>query len=151
MRPTNSLSLSFLSFLIFIIPNEDPWPVFADWLAAYMNDVAIKAMKALATAFWFLEKIAAGVTRFFLEENMWDLIITGVFNELKTSMPEILQNILFSAGFETAGLLYLTISMAGLLMIIPGIDHKRLIDPRRVILWGIVISTFFIATTVGYD
>ncbi|MGB0386421.1 MAG: hypothetical protein ACPGWR_16545, partial [Ardenticatenaceae bacterium] len=126
MKLINSL---FLSFLILIIPNEDPWPVFASFLASYMNDVAIKAMKALATVFWFLEKIAAGITRFFLEQNMWDLIITGIFNELRTSIPQILKDILFPAGFEEAGLLYLVISMAGLLMIIPGIDHKKLIDP----------------------
>ncbi|MGB0389562.1 MAG: hypothetical protein ACPGWR_32480, partial [Ardenticatenaceae bacterium] len=36
-------------------------------------------------------------------------------------------------------------------MIIPGIDHKKLIDPSRVIIWAIIITIFFIANTIGYD
>ncbi len=142
---------NLFSLLFFMIP-EDPWPVFADWFAAYLNDIAIKAMKALATAFWFLEKIAAGITRFFLEESMWDLVINIIFDQLRATLPQILSDVIAPTGTgPAAGLLYLALFLAGLLMVIPGIDHKRLIDPGRVLLWAVIIGVLFISNTTGYD
>ena len=142
---------SLFSILFFMAP-EDPWPVFTDWFAAYLNDIAIKAMKALATVFWFLEKIAAGITSYFLEESMWDVIINVVFEQLKATLPQILHDVIAPTGSgPAAGLLYLALFLGGLLMVIPGIDHKRLVDPSRVLLWAFVIGVLFISNTTGYD
>ena len=132
-------------------PADDGFDAFADWITAYFNDLIIEAMKAVATSFWFLEKIAAGINRFLTEQDMWERVLDSTLNTLEGTMPTILQGLIFSNS--AGGLIYLALFMAGLLMIIPNMSHIRLVEPTRVITWAIVVVVLFISAsaTSGYD
>lgn len=129
-------------------PRQEPEPnALADWMAAQWNELIIEAMKALATLCWFLEKAAAGITRFLTNEDMWDLIITTTLGSLAGFMPDVLNNLVLGSS----GMFYLALMLAGIFMIIPNVSTARLVESSRVMVWGVILSSLFILGTMGYD
>lgn len=131
-----------------LTPHADPDPL-AEWGATFLNDLAIAGMKAAATVCWELEKVGAGITRFLIQADMWDVLLDSVMNSLRTVTPTILQNLIF--GAEGGGLFYLALMLAGIFMIIPQMGRSRLVDAGHAILWLALIVTLFISSTAGFD
>lgn len=123
---------------------------FAELFAAYLNDTILQVLKTVATVFWFLEKVAAGCMRFLTEANLWDLLLAGMLDTLKVSMPGILGSVVFG-GSGGVGVLYLALMLAGLLLTIPALSSTRLVEAGRAISWGVVLSVLFISSVWGFD
>jgi hypothetical protein len=123
---------------------------FAELFAAYLNDTILQVLRTVATVFWFLAKVAAGCMRFLTEANLWDLLLAGMLETLKESMPGILGSVVFG-GSGGVGVLYLALMLAGLLLTIPALSSTRLVDAGRAISWGVVLSTLFISSVWGFD
>jgi hypothetical protein len=129
-------------------PNADPDPL-AKWGATFLNEIAIAGMKAAATVCWELEKVGAGITRFLIQQDMWDVLLDSVMNSLRTVTPTILRDLVF--GAQGGGLFYLALMLAGIFMIIPQMGRSRLVDAGHAILWLALIVTLFISSTAGFD
>ena len=139
--------LAALPFLMGVAPADSDPATFADWIASQMNDLFIEAMQAASTLFWFIEKLAAGIARFLTDQNMWEWILDTAMNSLQSFMPQTLGNLVLGS----TGLLYVALMLAGIFLILPNLSTARLVDPGRVIIWGVVLSALFILGTQGYD
>lgn len=122
----------------------------AELFAAYLNEAFLQVLHAAATLLWLLEKVAAGLQRFLTEENLWEILLAGTLDTLKNTMPGILGSVVFG-GSSGVGMLYLALMLAGLLLILPSIGNTRLVEPGRVLMWGMVLASLFIGATWGYD
>ncbi len=110
----------------------------------------IEMVKALATLFWFLEKLAAYVADFLIQENLWEEVLDMLMTTLSDVFPTILNDLLFGSG-GAGGLLYMALMLAGLFLILPNIGGTRLVDPGRVITWAVIIIALFVGSVWGYD
>jgi hypothetical protein len=153
--PLLAILLGLLPTLVQAAPpqqsGDSGWGALTDWVAAWFNQLFIEGLKALATVCWFLEQIAAGITRFLINEDMWSRILNALLGTLKAEMPEILHNLLFSTN-GAGGLMYLALMLAGIFMILPQLGSVRLVEASRVVLWGMIVVALFASTSVaGYD
>jgi hypothetical protein len=123
---------------------------FAELFAAYLNEMFLQVLRTVATLCWFLAKVAAGCMRFLTEENLWELLLTGILDTLQETMPGILGSVVFG-GSGGAGVLYLALMLSGLLLIIPAWNSTRVVDAGRAISWGVVLGALFISSVWGFD
>jgi hypothetical protein len=130
------------------IPYADPDPL-QEWGATLLNEIAIAGMKAAATVCWELEKVGAGITRFLIQQDMWEVLLDSVMNSLRTVTPTILRDLVF--GAQGGGLFYLALMLAGIFMIIPQLGKSRLVDAGHAMVWLALIVTLFISSTAGFD
>lgn len=128
---------------------EEGIGVLTDFIGSVMNDFTIEMVKALATVFWYLEKIAAFITDFLTQENLWEMVLETLMSALSDIFPAILDRLLFGDG--SGGLLYMALMLAGLFLILPNIGGTRLVDPGRVITWAVIIIALFVGSVWGYD
>jgi len=129
---------------------EDGWSVLGDFVGIWLSNMLIGARKGLAAVFWFLDKVACGITRRLMEESLWSTVLEGLVDGLRDVMPSVLRDLFFGQN-GAGGLIYLALMMAGVLMIVPMLGEVRMVRPERVVLWSAVALTLFVSSTFGYD
>lgn len=127
------------------------WDPLFDFIAAWLTNADIELVRILATLFWYLEKVAASITDFLTQQNLWQVVLGTLLNALQDVFPDILDSLLFGDGGGPGGLLYLALMLTGLFLILPHIGGTRLADPGRVLTWAVVLVTLFIGSVAGYD
>ncbi|MEP0805710.1 MAG: hypothetical protein HRF47_09485 [Chloroflexota bacterium] len=111
--------------------------------------VAIGILKGFAQIAWLLDRAAAFIFAKSVPENGWLLTIKDqMLNLFAGMMPALLRQIAFGGN----GLMYVALSLAGLLMMIPlwGAG-ARFVRAERVMIWGVLLSLLFTAGSFGYD
>lgn len=111
--------------------------------------VAIGILKGFTQIAWLLDRAAAFIFAKSVPENGWLLTIKEQMLTLFAGMmPALLRQIAFGGN----GLMYVALSLAGLLMMIPlwGAG-ARFVRAERVMTWGVLLSLLFTAGSFGYD
>jgi hypothetical protein len=159
--------LAGLLFLLFFVavsparaenycfPTYDPqrcWSLMQivdNYVARWTAGIAIGVLKAIAGVAWIIDRAAAFIYSKSVVDNAWLLAIKDqMLNGLSGMMPGALRQIAFGQN----GLMYVALSLAGLLMMIPlwGMG-ARFVRAERVLVWGALLSLLFVAGTFGYD
>lgn len=120
-----------------------------NYVARWTAGIAIGILKAIAEVAWIIDRAAAFIYSKSVVDNAWLLAIKDqMLNGLSGMMPGALRQIAFGQN----GLMYVALSLAGLLMMIPlwGMG-ARFVRAERVLVWGALLSLLFVAGTFGYD
>jgi hypothetical protein len=123
--------------------------VMENWAQRMFAGLGIGMMKGMAQVFWLLDRAAAFIFSKAVTDNGWLLNLkTQMTNLFADMMPGLIREIAFGSG----GLMYISLSIAGLLMMLPMLGGgARFARPERVLSWGVVLSLFFVAGSFGYD
>jgi hypothetical protein len=111
--------------------------------------VAIGLMKGFAELAWLVDRAATFIFSKSVPDNGWLLTIKDQMLHLFAGMmPDLLRQVAFGGQ----GLMYVALSLAGLLMIVPmwGMG-ARFVRPERVMVWGVLLSLLFVGGAFGYD
>jgi len=139
----------------YCFPNYDPqrcWSfmqVLENLVQRLLAGLAIGLLKGFAGLVWLLDRAAAFLFLKSVPDNGWLLAIKdqmlGLFAGL---MPDLLRQVAFGGQ----GLMYVALSLAGLLMIVPlwGMG-ARFVRAERVLVWGVLLSLLFVGGAFGYD
>jgi hypothetical protein len=139
----------------YCFPNYDPercWgfmQVLENLGQRTLAGVAIGLMKGFAELAWLVDRAATFVFSKSVPDNGWLLTIKDQMLHLFAGMmPDLLRQVAFGGQ----GLMYVALSLAGLLMIVPmwGMG-ARFVRPERVMVWGVLLSLLFVGGAFGYD
>jgi hypothetical protein len=111
--------------------------------------LAIGLMKGFAEIAWLVDRAATFIFSKSVPDNGWLLTIKDQMLHLFSGMmPDLLRQVAFGGQ----GLMYVALSLAGLLMIVPmwGMG-ARFVRPERVMVWGVLLSLLFVGGAFGYD
>lgn len=114
-----------------------------------MSGLAIGVMRGISEVIWIVDRAAAFIFSKSVTDNNWLMNLKDqMLNMFSGMMPGLLQSIAFGRD----GLMYIAISIAGLLMMIPmWVSGARFVQAERVMLWGILLSMLFVGGSFGYD
>lgn len=114
-----------------------------------MSGLAIGIMRGISEVIWIVDRAAAFIFSKSVTDNSWLMNLKDqMLNMFSGMMPGLLQSIAFGRD----GLMYIAISIAGLLMMIPmWASGARFVRAERVMLWGILLSMLFVGGSFGYD
>ena len=114
-----------------------------------MSGLAIGIMRGISEVIWIVDRAAAFIFSKSVTDNSWLMNLKDqMLNMFSGMMPGLLQSIAFGRD----GLMYIAISIAGLLMMIPmWVSGARFVRAERVMLWGILLSMLFVGGSFGYD
>ncbi len=155
VRVVHAADPSAPSYVNYCFPVEVPghcWSVMEmmdSKTKSFGNNIVIGALKGVAYLAWLLDRVAAFVFTKSVTDNSWLLNIrTEMLNGFRQIMPAILRDTAFGGG----SLMYVALSLAGLLMMIPlwGMG-ARFVRPEKVMVWGALLSLLFIGGSFGYD
>jgi hypothetical protein len=139
----------------YCFPNDDPercWgfmQVLENLGQRMLAGVAIGLMKGFAELAWLVDRAATFIFSKSVPDNGWLLTIKDQMLHLFAGMmPDLLRQVAFGGQ----GLMYVALSLAGLLMIVPmwGMG-ARFVRPERVMVWGVLLSLLFVGGAFGYD
>ena len=133
--------------------DEERCLTFFDGAGAFISEwgitLAISIISIISMGVWFLDRIALALFGFVTGGTWLIDLKTNFIEGIAGFLPEVLRNTAFGEG----GLMYLALVLAGLLMIIPAVSAgmNKLVKPQRVMIWGVLLSVFFVGGTMGYD
>ncbi len=115
----------------------------------------IQAQISLAHAtvrfIWWLARLGWRIFRSVVQDDLWRALREGLLRTLSGLMPEVLRDLVFGSR-ASAGLMYLALLLAGLALTVPMLaGARRLARADQVILWGVILLTLFVSSTMGYD
>lgn len=114
-----------------------------------MAGLAIGIMQSIAKAIWLLDRGAAFIFSKSVPDNGW---LLGLKDQMLQMFAGMMPGLLRQVAFGGQGLMYVALSLAGLVMIVPlwGMG-ARLVRPERVMVWGVLLSVLFVSGAFGYD
>ena len=123
--------------------------VIENYAMRFFNGAKIETMKIISTVIWLLDRAAAFVYSKSIPDNAW---LLNIRSQMMGLFSGIMPNLLRQAAFGGNGLMYVALSLAGLLMMIPfwGMG-ARFVRTERVIIWGVLLMALFVGGTFGYD
>jgi len=117
----------------------------AEWLKTF----AVSVTQVMAMIAWISAKLVLAAYEAIVNGTWLDVFREDLIGNIATLMPEVLRGI----ALGPTGLMYIALSLSGIVMIIPLVSAgtDRLVRPERVIIWGILLSALFISGAAGYD
>ncbi len=120
-----------------------------NYLKLALPNAVVGVSRSFAVLFWIIDRAAAFIFSKTVLENAWLMSIrTQMLGLFQGLMPGMLRDV----AFGSSGLMYVALSLAGLLLMLPlwG-GGARFVRAERVMLWGILLSMLFVASSFGYD
>ncbi len=133
--------------------DEERCLTFFDGAGAFISEwgvtLAISVISIVTMVVWFLDRAALALFEL-VTGGTWLLDLkTNFIDGISSFLPDVLRD----TAFGPAGLMYLALVLAGILMTIPIMAQgmNKLAKPGRVMTWGVLLSVLFVSGTVGYD
>jgi hypothetical protein len=133
--------------------DEDRCLTLFDGAGAFISEwgvtLAISVISIITMVVWFLDRAALALFEL-VTGGTWLLDLkTNFIDGISSFLPDVLRD----TAFGPAGLMYLALILAGILMTIPIMAQgmNKLAKPGRVMTWGVLLSVLFVSGTVGYD
>ena len=133
--------------------DEDRCLTLFDGAGAFISEwgvtLAISVISIITMVVWFLDRAALALFEL-VTGGAWLLDLkTNFIDGIASFLPDVLRD----TAFGPAGLMYLALILAGILMTIPIMAQgmNKLAKPGRVMTWGVLLSVLFVSGTVGYD
>jgi len=122
--------------------------VVIEWLLSMLANMLIATYYGIATTVWWLIKLVNNIATFITTDTLWVDLLDTLMGSISTAMPGVLDGLVFSP----TGVMYLALSLSGILLIINrGGMKNRIADPAQVIVWGVLVGALFVGGTLGYD
>lgn len=98
---------------------------------------------------WLLARLSVNLENLAVNGAWYDMLRLALIEGMRNLMPSVIEEV----AFGPTGLMYLALSLAGLVMILPFVlgTGSRLVRPERAIMWGVIMTALFISGSAGYD
>ena len=118
-------------------------------IAEWVKTFAVSISQVIAMLVWVSAKLVLVAYDAIVNGTWLDVFREDLIGNIATLMPDVLRGI----ALGPTGLMYIALSLSGIVMIIPLVSAgtDRLVRPERVIIWGILLTALFISGTAGYD
>jgi hypothetical protein len=118
-------------------------------IAEWVKTFAVSISQVIAMLAWVSAKLVLVAYEAIVNGTWLDVFREDLIGNISALMPDVLREI----ALGPTGLMYIALSLSGIVMIIPLVSAgtDRLVRPERVIIWGILLSALFISGAAGYD
>ncbi|MEM9774856.1 MAG: hypothetical protein AAF902_09765, partial [Chloroflexota bacterium] len=120
--------------------------VITDWILSMLANMLINAYLGIATAVWWCVKVVNVIASYITTETLWTDVLDGLLTNITNVMPDVLQGLVYSP----TGIFYAALSISGL-MIILNRPNNKIAETPKVIIWGALVGSLFVGSTLGYD
>lgn len=110
----------------------------------------LSILETIARLLWLVARFIANLAEALLRGQIWQTIRQGLLEQLQSVMGGS-GGVLSQVAGGGNGLFLVALLLAGLVMVFPLLGASRLVQPDRVILWGVVLFALFIGGTQGFD
>ena len=122
---------------------------FVQW---FVLEMGVKGSETIAQIAWIADRLAVGFFDLAVNSTLLLDIKDTLMTAAATIMPQILRDVVYGGK---AGLFYIAISLAGVMMAIPlWTNGASLVKPERALVWGVFLFALFVGGTssvTGYD
>lgn len=124
----------------------------AEWVSSYGENVArnmlIGFLQFISGVSWNLGKFAVNLGNWLSTNSLTNALREAVLNTVISLTPGIYKQLVFD---NQKGLFVFLYMISALLLTIPFVNVEGLPKPGKVLSWGMILTVFFVSSTLGYD